>query len=169
MSESMSESLYALSTALQTAIEGGYTVDTETGEILWSPDQLDELEVAVKDKAEACAVVCKSKEAFVQALKDERDALDKRIDAYKAQAERLKSYMLTCVEMCGGVIETPKCRLSTRTSEALDVIDEAMVPPIYMRKKTTVQPDKIMIKKALKDGKSVPGCALVKNKHLQVR
>lgn len=165
----MSESLYALSTALQTAIEGGYTIDEETGEILWSPDQLDELELAVRDKAEACAVVLKGKRAFAQAIKDEIDALQKRLSVVKAQAERLDGYIMRCVELNGGAIETPRCRLSTRKSNALEILDESAIPSEYIRMKTTTAPDKMAIKAALKDGREVPGCALVVNEHLQVR
>lgn len=165
----MSESLYALSTALQTAIEGGYTIDADTGEVFWSPDQLDELELAVRDKAEACAVVLKSKRAFAQAIKDEIESLRKHLDSVKKQADGLEGYILRCVDMNGGAIETPKCRLSTRKAEALEILDESKIPPIYIRTKVTSMPDKMAIKAALKDGKSVPGCAIVKNVHLQVR
>ena len=163
------ETLYQLTTALRTAIDGGYTFDADTGEIIWSPDQLDELDVAMRDKAEACAVVLKEKRAFAQSVKDEIEELEKRYKTLRKQAERMENYMLDCVELNGGAIETPKCRISARRAQALEILDESKVPAEYMRTKITKNPDKIAIKSALKAGEYVPGCALVENKHLQVR
>lgn len=165
----MTETLYSLSTALQTAIDGGYTIDEETGEILWSPNQVDELEVSLQDKAEACAVVLKSKKAFAQDIKDEIDALDKRLKTLQRQIARMEDYVLRCVEINGEAIETPKCRLGTRKSTVLEVLDEGKIPSMYIKRTVTEKPDKIMIKQALKDGKTVPGCALMVVNHLAVK
>ena len=73
----MGETLYSLSTALQTAIDGGYIFDEETGEIIWEPDDIDALEIAVAEKAEACAIVRKNKIALADAIKAEEKAPEK--------------------------------------------------------------------------------------------
>lgn len=164
----MGESLYSLAKDRETAINGGFVYDEDTGEVMWDSSNLEELGLAIADKAEACAVVLKDKRAFAQALKDERDSLDKRLRAIKAQADRLEDYITQCLEIAG-TVETPRARLSIRKSQALDILDEGQVPDKYMRVKTTRVPDKIAIKAALKEGEYVPGCALVTNSNLQVR
>ena len=165
----MGETLYSLSTALQTAIDGGYIFDEETGEIIWEPDDIDALEIAVAEKAEACAIVRKNKIALADAIKAEEKALAERRKSLLSQAESLESYMVKCVELNGGVIETPKCRISIRHSDRVEVLDDTVIPEEYETVRITKQPNKIAIKKALKDGKEVAGCALVINKNIQVK
>ena len=163
------ETLYSLSTALQTAIDGGYVFDEETGELFWTPDDIDALEIAVSEKAEACAIVFKNKIALADAIRAEEKALAERRKSLVNQAESLEKYMVKCVELNGGAIDTPRCRVSIHHSDRVEIIDETIVPEEYEVVKITKQPDKNKIKKALKGGQEVAGCALVINKNIQIK
>lgn len=45
----------------------------------------------------------------------------------------------------------------------MDVTDVAALPDMYIRRKESVEPDKIVLKEALKCGLEIPGATLVKN------
>lgn len=160
-------SLYALTDAQNQFIERGCVVDADTGEITW--EEPAECALALAEKAEACAVARKSMAATVAALKAERDALTDRIKAAIKAAAKFDDYLIACANNAGGVIDTPKCRISTRRSQAVDIIDADALPREYTRSKTTIAPDKAAIKAAIKAGIDVPGAAIVENVNLSVK
>ena len=43
------------------------------------------------------------------------------------------------------------------------------LPALYRRTQTTVEPDKALIREALKEGVDIPGCALVESYRLDIR
>lgn len=164
----MSDNLYNISSNLMTVIEGGIVVDEDTGEVLFDADNVEALELQLADKLEAITVVSDNKMARAQFLRTEAKRFIEAAKQLEAQAKSLGEYAVKCVEPFGK-LETDHYVLSTRTTEAVDVLDMAEVPLDYLRKKVDVTVDKTKVKAALKAGESVPGCALVKNVHLVVK
>lgn len=65
-------------------------------------------------------------------------------------------------------IETPTLKLSFRKSEAIEIINESLIPDHYKEDIVKVYVSKPMIKEAIKEGKNVPGAELVTRKNLQI-
>ena len=63
--------------------------------------------------------------------------------------------------------ETPLAKLSTRRSQAVEVLDEKSIPPAFWIVKKEVW--KSEISQAIKDGEFVPGAQLKENISLTIR
>lgn len=127
-----------------------------------------------KDKAEAYA-------KFILKLESEADqaaAEIKRIQALKKAKEntvaRLKETLLTALmvfteEDAKGIrrYETPLAKLSTRKSQAVEVLDEQLIPADFWVIKKEVS--KSTISQAIKDGSEVPGAQMKDNISLSIR
>ncbi|MBM6697109.1 siphovirus Gp157 family protein, partial [Bifidobacterium pullorum subsp. saeculare] len=59
--------------------------------------------------------------------------------------------------------------LQTGRDESVEVWDSAQLPRDYMRETVKVEPDKTLIKKAIKDGFDVPGAKLVQKDRLVLK
>lgn len=162
-------SLYEIRQDLLTVIEGGYVFDEETGEVFWSSDNLDQLAETYDAKVEACGCYVKNLQAEAEMLKAEEQALAKRRKAIESKEKWMRDYLLANIQEFGEAGFSAKAKVSTRKSEAVQVLDVSAIPDDYMRVKTTATPDKAAIKKALKNGESVPGAAIVQNVNLVLK
>ena len=162
-------SLYEIRQDLLTVIEGGYVFDEETGEVFWSSDDLDQLAETYDAKVEACGCYIKNLQAEVEMLKAEEQALAKRRKAIESKEKWMRDYLLANLQQFGEAGFSAKAKVSTRKSEAVQVLDVSQIPDEFMRIKTTATPDKAAIKKALKNGESVPGAAIVQNVNLVLK
>jgi hypothetical protein len=63
--------------------------------------------------------------------------------------------------------ETPLFKLSIRSSQAVEVNDEGILPDEFWAIKKEVS--KTLISTAIKEGREVPGATMVENKSLQIR
>jgi hypothetical protein len=127
-----------------------------------------------KDKAEAYA-------KFILKLESEAEqaaAEIKRIQALKKAKEntvaRLRESLLAALmvfteEDAKGIrrYETPLAKLSTRKSQAVEVLDEQLIPADFWVIKKEVS--KSTISQAIKDGAEVPGAQLKDNISLSIR
>ena len=96
----------------------------------------------------------------------------RRRKAIENRAERLRAYLKINMERCGiSKIESPYFVLSLcNNPDSVDVIDESMIPADYLREIPALyEPDKALIKKAIHDGFSVPGCALKRTQSLRIK
>ena len=166
----MGFSLYQIDNAVLTVLEDGLVFDEETGEILFDPDNLDELEVERNAKLEAVALFIKSLEAESAAMSEEERKLAERRGRNDRKAERLRRYLSDSMQRFGDTkLETARVSLGFRRSESVEVIDQAALPVEFIKVKMTETPDKAAIKKALKAGQQVAGAQLVENKNLQIK
>jgi hypothetical protein len=118
---------------------------------------------------------------FILKLESESDqaaAEIKRIQALKKAKEntvaRLKETLLAALmvfteEDAKGIrrYETPLAKLSTRKSQAVEVLDEQLIPADFWVIKKEVS--KSTISQAIKDGSEVPGAQLKDNISLSIR
>lgn len=162
--------LYEIDRALLDVIESGYSVDEETGEILFEPTDLVMLQADRREKLEACAIYAKSLQAEADAIKAERDKLDARLKAKNAKLERMRSYILSSMQLHDEKkLETARVDVRTRTSTLVDVYEPSKLPLEYVRRKVTETPDKTAIRKAIAGGEVVPGACMVQRTSIAIK
>ena len=139
-------------------------VDLETGEII-DTEQLDKLQMERDTKLENVACWIKDLKAEAEALKNEKQALAERQRVAENKAESLKKWLAYALQ--GEKFKTPKCAISFRKSEAVEVTDEGlnnlMKEHDELLTYKALEPNKTAIKQALKDGLNVAGVQLVQN------
>lgn len=150
--------LYEIDQAIQYIVNNA--IDAETGEILDEDmtAKLDELQMAREQKCENIACWIKDLTADAKAIREEEKALADRRRIIENKTERLKAYLRYALN--GDKLATPRCSVSYRKSQQVDVMLLDVVPEEFLRFKDP-EPDKTKIKDALKAGENVPGCALV--------
>ena len=109
--------------------------------------------------------------AKVEADKVEAKRLIAKAKAAEASLARLKEHYTFTLRSNGlKKVSGNAYTISVRESEGVAVTAQTEeLPELYRRTKTTVEPDKAVIKESLKSGLTIPGCALVKTYSLQVR
>ena len=139
-------------------------VDLETGEII-DTEQLDKLQMERDTKLENVACWIKDLKAEAEALKNEKQALAERQKVAENKAESLKKWLAYALQ--GEKFKTPKCAISFRKSEAVEVTDEGLNNLMKEHDELLTykapEPNKTAIKQALKDGLNVEGVQLVQN------
>ena len=141
--------------------------DEETGEVT-DIDRFEELKKALdglaeerKQKISNVACWYKSLVAEAEAIKTEKQNLAKRQQATENKAESLKKYLEYALQ--GEKFEDARCKISYRTSESVtfaDGFDYSKLPTEFQ--KVTVEPNKVELKKAIKDGQGFAGVFLQK-------
>ena len=139
-------------------------IDAETGEII-DTEQLDKLQMERDAKIENVACWIKDLKAEAEALKNEKQALAERQRVAENKAESLKKWLAYALQ--GEKFKTPKCAISFRKSEAVEVTDEGLNNLMKEHDELLTykapEPNKTKIKQALKDGLNVAGIQLVQN------
>ena len=139
-------------------------VDLETGEII-DTEQLDKLQMERDAKLENVACWIKDLKAEAEALKNEKQALAERQRVAENKAESLKKWLAYTLQ--GEKFKTPKCAISFRKSEAVEVTDEGLNNLMKEHDELLTykapEPNKTAIKQAIKDGLNVAGVQLVQN------
>lgn len=160
-------SLYELDKEYELALNN-FTVDEETGEVLFNNELLEQLEGDYKQKVDNIACYIKYLQALSQNIKAEKANLDERLKANDKKIESLKNYLFVSLERREiSKLETARNKLSFRKSTSLIVEDEKLVPRKY--KVVTEKIDKKAITEVIKSGKNVKGCYLQENYNLQIK
>ena len=119
---------------------------------------MDELAKVEADKVDGFGQFLKIQAALADACKEEAKRLIAKAKAAEASLARLKEHYTFTLRSNG--LKKVSVAVTAQTEE---------LPELYRRTKTTVEPDKAVIKESLKSGLTIPGCALVKTYSLQVR
>jgi hypothetical protein len=120
-------------------------------------EEFDSLEMDINDKIDNCLAYYKSRKAIANALKEEKKAIDARYKSACSDMERMKDYLAYCLD--GRPHESTAGKISYRKSEVVEITNEGLIPSDMLRYKDP-EPDKTMIKKALKNGNTIPGAHL---------
>lgn len=159
--------LYEIAENLRQAFDN-IAID-ENGEVQGLAE-LDELGAAFGDKAEATACYIKELIGLAERIKAEEKAFAERRRRLENKTEWLKKYLSRQMQTAGRPeLETPRCRISFRKSEAVEVADIEMPPREFVRMEIRESADKAAIKAALKAGREVTGAALVQSNNIQIR
>ena len=153
-------SLYSIDAAILACI------DQETGEIV-DPAQLDALMMERETKIENVALWLKNLDADILAFEAEKKAFEDRIAAAKRRRDSLRTYLTDALQ--GQKFSTSKCFVTFRKSKAVEIIDESALPEMFLRVKTTKEPNKKAISDALKGGAEISGARLVENTSINIK
>lgn len=130
---------------------------------------LEQLQADRKVKLENIALYIKNCEADALAIKAEEDALEKRRKRLERKAEGLKGLILRSMLATGDKeLSSARFCAKIRSSKATQIIDETLIPKEYMVVKTSEQPDKTAIKKAIEAGIDVAGAQVVVNQKVNI-
>lgn len=137
-------------------------IDEETGEVI-DFERLDNLQIERKKKIESVCLWYRDLMSDVDALKAEVAYLNKRKQRCESKAQQLLSYVASAIGNDDS-FETPLVRCKYRKSTSVFISGE--IPKKYMRIK--YEPDKVLIKNAIKSGIKVRGASLQDNKILVI-
>lgn len=135
-------------------------------------DTLESIEGEMEMKAENYAAMIGSLEASAAAIKEAEQKQAARRKSLENKAARLRARLLDAMQ-AGGVpkFETPRFRIAIRANpESVAVDDEAAIPNDYKREiPSRFEPDKGLIRAALKEGFEVPGVHLIRTTRLEIK
>ena len=159
-----------------------YKIETEYRELVsvlvenggeLTPELEQALQINQKDlcsKSESYAYAIKELEGEIDIIKSEIERLQALISKRDKSISRMKETVLKAMELYEiDKIETPMIKISVRESEAVEIINENQIEPIFKVEKVTTTISKSAIKEAIKSGISVAGAIIKKNKSLQIK
>lgn len=163
--------LYEIDQAIYELLNRGFAVDEETGEIIDGTEELEQLQMERSQKLEGVALYIKNIEAQITSIKAEEDTLANRRKKKEDKVEKLKKYLTDSIIGNGETsFESAKVSVSFRKSEGVEVLDKAALDEKYWRTKTTTkrEPDKTLIKEAIKSGVAVTGAILEERQNINI-
>lgn len=142
--------------------EGEFTPELEQ-QLAITRDELD-------SKAENYVKVIRSVEGDISVIDAEIKRLKEIREGKTRVVDRMKDALSTAMTAFKvDKIETSLMKLFFRKSESVEILDETLVPEQYKFVRVAVNPDKILIKKLIKSGESVPGAEVVEKLNLQIK
>lgn len=165
----MNIKLYEAAEAVRSMLE---QIDPETGEL---PEGYEQARAIVATKAQSCAAFILANNAEADMVEAHAKALLLRVKAARKRSEWLSDYLRTHMA-AAGILSikaddgTFSAKLDMGRDESVDVFDENQLPKDYLREvPAKFEPDKALIKKALKDGFDVPGARIVSKDRLTLK
>lgn len=147
-------------------------IDPETGEL---PEGFDDARAIVTSKAIAVTAYILEADRTVASVKEYIKDLTAKVKTMEKRQDWLRRYLQEHMAAAGITEITDergifKASLSVGRDESIDVFDETQLPQDYLREiPAKYEPDKTLIKKAIKDGFEVPGARLVKRDRLTIK
>jgi len=146
-------------------------VDEETGEILFDPEKLEELQMERDQKVENIACFIKNAASDIKALRDEEKALAERRKVLENRAERARNYLEFVLK--GEKFQSAKVAVSYRTSTKVEVDNDfiAWAKDNWKDLLRVKEPeaDKVAIGALLKSGEKIPHAELVKETSMTIK
>ena len=162
--------LFEISKAYEEVIENGFHEDSETGEILFDEESLDELIGDFNSKVDNIVCYIKNLETLNTGIKKEIDSMSARKKANEKKIENLKSYIVSVLKSRDlKKYQTEKNAINIRKSSLIEIIDIDDIDDKYKTVKTTYAPNKAEIKTAILSGKTVDGAKIVEKENLQIK
>lgn len=136
-------------------------------------DTLEGMSGELEAKATNIASLVRNLEVTAGAIKDAEAQMAKRRKAIENRIKSIKDYTLS-VMVANGIekIETPYFKVSVaKNPPSVDIYDAVQLPEHFLRcpPPPPPEPDKALIKDALKSGKDVPGCRLTQSLSLRIK
>lgn len=132
---------------------------------------LGQVEDTLETKAESMAILVKSIDGDVSALKEEESRLAKRRKALENKQINIKNYLENQLNIMG--IDKVKTKLFTvalqNNPPSVNIIDENLIPEQYKKSITTISIVKKDILDALKLGELIEGAEIKQGKSLRIR
>jgi hypothetical protein len=129
---------------------------------------LEITEQNLHDKAINYGYVIKTLESEIDIVDAEIKRLQELKKSRNNAVEKLKTNITEAMELFGVTeVKAPTFKLSFRKSESIEC--DEFVDSNYCSIKTSIAPDKVAIKQAIKEGKDVVGARLVVKNNLQIK
>lgn len=147
------------------------SADDETGEVnVDLVAALNDVQMKFEEKAIATAVVYR----MIGEESERVDAAIKRLTAYKkrlnAESERVKNTLsAACIATGTEKLRGTYASISFRKSEQTVIDNVDALPTEFVKQKVEYQPDKTAIKKAINEGRDVPGAHLETVNNIQIK
>lgn len=130
---------------------------------------LDMLGDQEADKVDAFGSFLRLESARAEALKAEAARLASKARTAANRISFLKEKYLDAMQRNGlRQVRGQVYALSVRSTDVVTITNEVMLPKRFVVEKTTIMPDKLAIKDALKKGEAIPGAILDKSYSLRV-
>jgi hypothetical protein len=161
--------IFEINQHLRAIVNEGFSVDVETGELLFDESQLNELESTKAEKFLAIGKMVKEKEAFAKSIKDQEKAMGERRKVLENEVSRLKDWAL--INMTEkDKFEDAQIKVSySKGSESIEVQNIELLDPKYITEKYTRTADKKALKEALKSGEFIEGVTLKRKPSLKIK
>ena len=155
-----SEHLYEISTRFRELSK--LAEDGDEGMADAIADTLEGIEGEFQEKAEAIVMVATNVTRHVAAIDEQIARLQAKKKAVLNKEKSLRSYLKkNMIETGINKIECPLFTITlAKASQIVEILDQDKLPIDFIKVETKITPDKVAIKKALKDG-PVDGAALV--------
>jgi len=142
-------------------------LDMETGEVI-DEDKLTALNMERDRKISNVACWIKDIKAENEAIKAEKQNLSRRQDVNEHKIESLKKWLTFALN--GDKFKDGRVSISYRKSESVQFDDSFKLENLPSEfRKVTVEPMKLEIKQAIKDGQTVTGCYIKEENNIQIR
>lgn len=142
-------------------------IDEETGDVI-DIDRLNELEMERDAKISNIGCWIKDLKAEAEAIKAEKQNLDKRQKAAENKAESLKEFLSRYLD--GAKYKDARVAISyrkTTSTEVAEDLDLSTLPDDC--KKVKIEASKTAIKEHLMAGEIIEGCTLVEKNSIQIK
>lgn len=146
-------------------------IDPETGEL---PEGFEQARAIVATKAQAVAAFILENNAQADMVEAHAKALLDRVKTARKRTDWLKEYLRSHMA-AAGVLSikaddgTFSAKLEIGRDESVEIYEPESIPEDYMREVVKVEPDKTLIKKAIKDKFTVPGARIVAKDRLTIK
>ena len=153
-------------------------IEDAINDMLYGENDIDieALDNLIKAKTDTIAngleSLCKiraRKQADIEALKAEATRMKEKADREARALDRLEDYILSMLKRSGeSKINAGTFTVGTRMSNSVWLEPDFNVAE-YMRTTTTIAPDKIAIRDALKNGAVIPGATITTKENLAIK
>lgn len=150
--------LFEIDNNIQAVIENGFSVNEETGELLFTSDDLSNLKMERNKKVENIALIYLNYKAEAKAITEQIKIFKERAERLEKKAENVSKYLEYATN--GMPFESPMCQVSYRRSSRVIVEPGAELPEEYITRKVTETPNKVALKHALDSGEKIKGVSL---------
>lgn len=135
-------------------------------------DTIESVEAEMEVKAEAYAAIIGNLEHLAEGIREQEKRQAERRKALENKADRLRQRLLDAM-VNGGIpkFDTPRFRISVRSNpENVVIDDEDAIPNDYKREvPARYEPDKALMKAALKDGYVIPGAHIERSQRVDIK
>lgn len=180
-------SAWGVSQQIAQIVEQGFSYDEETGEIFFTTDDLDALEIKLEDKMSSLTGLYKKFSATAETLKNRSKEIAEKSNRFETKAENIKKYIDHLMQLNNKTkMDAGDNTISYRSSVSSEVFDEEALREYINSDKDLAdkyfkikKPD--INKKAIGDDikatkqadgtytLNIPGFKLVENRNLQIK
>jgi len=155
--------------ALQRKLES-MNLDDET-----IADTLEGYASEIEEKIIHYGYVIQNRRSFISQMDIEIERLNARRTSEVTKLQKIEDWLITNMQAANiGDVECPSFKVRVKFNpESVSVIDKDLIPAAYMRqpdvKTPPLEPNKTLIKEAIKSGLEVAGCALNRTAKLEIK